>query len=124
MNLLKLLIPSWRFFDKQGDTVTLYCQVGDGAWEKCLKAPPRHLGNLFLNGKGNLYLLSQNLVERLAQDADQNIETKESFRLVKNLVEHRLSEKIMGGKFRFKLTIKPANGAPEFDLLTSAEYDL
>ena len=128
MNLLKILIPSWRFFDRAGDLSQLYfkAHTGNGNygfWQEVLIPPKRHLGNFVLNPQGNLYLASQALVERLVQEISEDdqgvmtpefIEHQSAFKLVKNLVEVSLKERNSSfQRFQFMIKVIPASGAAQ-----------
>lgn len=128
MNLWRLIIPSWRFFDRAGDTAILYVRkTGSAApWTPVLVPPTRNLGNLFLNPTGNLYLACQGLVNRLVEEISDHqgptdeVEQWDSFLLVKNLVEHQLGATTVS--YQFKIEIAPAHGERTYTLLTSKEY--
>lgn len=133
MNLWRLLIPSWRFFDRAGDTAILYVRKdgkkpNENQWQPVLHPPSRTLANLFLNPQGNLYLAAQGMVTRLAEEISQNqsspqdIEQWDSFLLVKNLVIHHLDQTT--SSYQFKIEISPAAGEDAYSLLTSKEYQL
>lgn len=128
MNLWRMIIPSWRFFDRAGDTAILYARssASKELWKPVLVQPTRTLVNLFLNPSSNLYLACQGLVNRLAEEisshqgSPEEIEHWDSFLLVKRLVAHQLDAASVS--YQFKIEISPANGQGPYTLLTSKEY--
>jgi hypothetical protein len=70
--LLRVLFPSFRFFDDVAPLPTLYVRTGDGAalgpWQPALQAPPRRLRHALWNPEGNLHLAHGSLLERLISD--------------------------------------------------------
>lgn len=74
--LLRLLFPSWAFFDRVTDIPTLEIRRGsteDGRapWTSALSAPARSLRHVVYNPEGTAHLLLQSAVDRFAVDAEQ-----------------------------------------------------
>ena len=97
--LLRLLIPSWRFFEEVGEVPELLHREGSGVnnmgpWKRTLKRPTR---GLLLNAYENLYLAQKGLLGHLLADiADikelkpQKVLTLQSYQLVANMVGEEL----------------------------------
>lgn len=130
MNLLKPLIPSWRFFDQVGDQTRLWVRTRIkneifGAWTLCLQKPKRRPMNLFLNAKGNLYLAEQAAVDRLAQELEtaKDIENSISFRIVKQIALEFVAGTAAPRpilKYQFRIEVL---GSENYDALISQEYE-
>lgn len=124
MNILRVLIPTWRFFDETGSVANLYCKTKT-TWVLVLKKPSRGLLNLFFNPEGNLYLAQQSLVENLMHDISllpdstdpELITQKVSYQLVNQLVKAQLP---VGTKYQFKITVQTTQEKP-YDAITSKE---
>lgn len=96
MNFLRILFPTWKFFNRLGTVPELlYRMNGQVEWTPAFVKPNRTFFNLFLNPEGNLYLAKQSLVERLLYDSQRtkNLEKEISFQLLKNHIEHLVKER-------------------------------
>ena len=103
VSLVRVLVPSWRFFDDLQVTPTLLVRVAPdgapfGAWRPVLAPPPRSVVHLVWNPAGNLLLAQQSLLERLLMDVAEwddgdprGPETLVSYQLVLNLVRARIA---------------------------------
>ena len=141
ISLVRVLLPSWRFFDDLQVTPTLLVRVagdiGDlGEWVAVLTPPARSALQLVWNPEGNLRLAQHAVLERLLMDVSDrdadatNIEALVSYELVLNLarcsVEH--DQRFAGARrFQFKLVeqrpqIGDGAGLAGDDLLISREY--
>lgn len=135
MNFLKILIPSWRFFDQPGTRFILEIRVKAsakapwGEWEKAfLTIPSRKWFHLFLNPSGNLYLARVSAVDRLALEAQETkaaehelLEKSASYQIVKSLATQSLErEKHFFYQFGVR-GINPGEVLGEF-VLISPEY--
>lgn len=125
MNLVKILIPSWRFFDRPSDLAFLYVrtQTKDGiwsAWRPCLNPPLTKITNLFLNPMGNLYLACQSLVNRFAEEVS-NHQTHTSLDYIKRLVTETVDTQDLHA-YQFRIEVTPVNGAEPFELFVSEEF--
>lgn len=118
--LLRALFPSWRFFDRLGEVPRLWFRfvpgkegAATGEWKECLAPEARGSGTLFLNGRGNLRLAANSLLEQLLVDAadlpagkDAAILDSVSYELTRRLVAYRIrSQCAMGDRFQFKITV-------------------
>ncbi|MCC6771609.1 MAG: hypothetical protein IT360_10415 [Gemmatimonadaceae bacterium] len=134
--LLRVLLPSWRFFDDIEQTTALIVRVARagepfGPWRAVLPVPTRGPLHLVWNPAGNLLLAQHALLERLLSDVAEwdegrtpGLETLVSYQLVLNLVR---SEIVAGvwpgadGRIQFKLVDATAPAAAA-DLLISREH--
>lgn len=97
--LMRVLFPSWRFFEAIAPAPTLSHRVVDGAgefgpWLDTLPPVPRPPWFWAFHPAGNLRLACASLVEHLAHDLDDGprdgITAQVSYQLVQRLVESRL----------------------------------
>ena len=127
---LKILIPSWRFFNETGAIPRLYVrtfQSGqlENSWVPVLKAPRRRWYSFFVNPEGGLYHAVCNALEFLLTHPDH----KDANRVIHRYVRyHLLRERgvLPGGRYQFKVTaLQFVKGqAVEEDSLLSSEEDL
>ena len=72
----RVLLPSWRFFDRSGESAVeapqLWIRVTETEWMPALepKKRGRSIGALFFNARENLNLALQSLVDRMAGELD------------------------------------------------------
>lgn len=133
--VLRLLFPSWKFFDRPGHLIRLdyRLQHADSAitsnWQPVLQSQKRTWTCLFLNPQGNLHLACQSLVEQLVtqiQNTPENqldsIFESTSYQLVKNLAySHAIQNSGLKNQYSFfqlRITID------EDDTLVSPLYGL
>lgn len=103
--VLKLLLPSWNFFNDFDEVTQLeFCVRRDGAGESAwqpLHPPhsPHNWGRGFFNPAGNLELLEKSLIDRVATALRENPDTppsgfasSEAGMLLARIVRGRLSE--------------------------------
>jgi hypothetical protein len=137
--LVRVLFPSWRFFDDvQASPILLVRLLGGdgrpGEWRSILTPKPRAWPrDLFWNPVGNLQLAEHVLLERLLGEVaewdaagDAAVDALVSYELVANLVRAKLAS-MPGGRtathFQFKLVEAPEAPSAEFaDLLISREH--
>jgi hypothetical protein len=134
--LLRCVFPSWRFFEEIEPGPELGYRVAArgeefGPWRRALVAPPRALGSLVVNARGNLHLCYQSLVERLCDDIDEarattpeELEELVSYQLVQRLVRGLVTERDANAEsgearervyqFRLKSDEGGASGDAEF----------
>ena len=120
LSLVKILIPSWRFFDDTGPIPKLYVRVQQGgqlenSWLPALTPPKRHWYSLFINPEGNFYHAVCNALEHLLQHP----ENKDANRIIHRYVRHHLIherglQRI--GTYQFKVTVDE-----QISLLSSEE---
>lgn len=127
--LLRVLIPSWRFFDDVGHVSKLYYQIGPyGPWQPCFQPQQRHWYQLFLNPHTNLRMALNSIVERLSMeisDLDENkISESITYQLVENLVRHQVkSIEPKAQNFRFKIVVSsPVSNEADYNALISKEH--
>ena len=125
---LRVLLPSWRFFDEVAPTLALQARVAHaagvfGAWQQlvpALRSAPRPLRALFLDAEGNLRLAHYGLLERLQSDLaelpadDPSAEALVSYALVLRLVRRALGgrpDTTPGARAQFRLTASVPGGA-------------
>ena len=69
MDLLRALVPSWRFFDAPAAVPAVEVRdPGDAAWTPLPGAPPRRWYAFAWNPGGNVALAEHSLVEHLSYD--------------------------------------------------------
>lgn len=73
LQLVRVLVPSWRFFDDVQDVPRLHARYGRdedalGPWLEVIDVPPRRLRALLFNPEGNATLLRHAMLERLEAD--------------------------------------------------------
>lgn len=76
MSLLRLFLPSWRFFDDATTGIVLKVRVARvgapaGPWVEVLTPPTRRVHHVLWNPAGNQALAAYSLVERLLLDASE-----------------------------------------------------
>lgn len=99
LQLLKLFLPTWKFFDHVGLVPVVYFRMGDqeghlSQWRKVIEVPERQWMNFILNPKGNWIshqhtALHQLLNDNLKFEVD-DLEKSNSFQFIKSLVEQKL----------------------------------
>lgn len=132
LDILRVLLPSWRFFDDVAGSPTLLIRCGAndgqlGPWQTVSLASPRKPGSLFIHPRGNLALAHHTLLEHLLSDvaelddrlgadaAADAVPSLVSYRLVTRLAraqlashgERREPEDASARRFQFKLTVFP-----------------
>lgn len=112
LQILRALIPSWRFFDEPAPVPTLLARVSaidgePGPWLECLpkSGEPRSWGRLFLNSEENCALAARALLGQLLDDLDDSHGSRAvSLGLVENLVASRISGTSPRFSFQFKIS--------------------
>lgn len=130
LSLFRVFFPSWRFFEDTCGRPALYARIEKGVWKSVLEKPQRSFFSLFFNPEGNLFLAYGSLLERLLKDASELQAGEEgqlldsvSYRLVRNLVESKLSLS-PGVQYQFKVCVSGEAATREFeqDALISSEH--
>jgi len=117
--LLRSLLPSWRFFEDVEPGPELSFRVLPlGDWRPAIE--PAKTRGFFLNPRGNLSLLEQSLAEQLLAELD-GVEVSQaaglvSYQLVQGLVEARVRELGLGTASRYQFRLR-------FDTAESSEYE-
>ena len=145
--LVRVLIPSWRFFDNISESPLLLARVANpdapfGPWLPVLHPPRRALRDVLWNPGGNLALACNALVEHLVADLadfdesgadfDESgaIRAEElvSYQLVLNLVRSTLaarSQPATGIRLQFKLAERASTTtSTPGDVMISLEHAL
>jgi hypothetical protein len=129
--LLRVLVPSWRFFGELSHSSHLFYRVDGGEWLECLPRTQsrRSLGSLFLNPRGNLRLACNTLVDQLlmeletvTEDQAETLVATTSYRLVENLVRHQFAGICGLTQFQFKITTVAIETGEAVDAIVSAEH--
>lgn len=138
--LVRVLIPSWRFFDDISESPLLLARVANpdapfGPWLPVLHPPRRALRDVLWNPGGNLALACNALVDNLVSDLadfDESgaIRAEElvSYQLVLNLVRSTLaarSQPATGIRLQFKLAERASTTtSTPGDVMISLEHAL
>lgn len=125
--VLKLLLPSWNFFNDFAEVTRLdfcWCDSDAARDENWQPLHPDHstadLLRIFYNPHGNLELLEKSLIDRIAtglrehSDAVVNFEDSEAGGLLRRLVSSRLQGLDARGaplRFRFRVVIVAPEGS-------------
>ena len=93
--LLRLLFPSWAFFDSVGDVPRLQARVTlhdgvFGPWRDVLHAPPRTWRSVLYHPEGTAHLALQSAVDRLAVECAQGEPDSTSCALVAAIAEREV----------------------------------
>lgn len=125
-SLLRMFLPSWRFFDDASTGLVLkvrWTPAGGapGAWIEVLPPPVRRPWHVLWNPEGNRTLAAYSLLERFLQDAGEDGRTAEtSYALVAALARGELA-RIGGGAsgsgYEFKVCDRLSTG--DEDLVVS-----
>ena len=114
VQLLRMLLPSWRFFEELGDVPRLEFREGSddslGPWQPVIVPLRRSMRRLVYNPDGNLALACESLLQQLIGDvADLAQPTSDvvaglvSYRLTRNLVEQRIAKDASAYQFQVVL---------------------
>lgn len=122
--LLRVLIPSWRFFSRPSAVPKLYARAVQGgqlgsSWLPVLTPPRLRWYSLFINPEGNLYHASCNALEHLLVEPNDAEARRIIHRTVKRfLINSRQLE--ANGAYQFKVSIVQLfdGKAVEEDILT------
>lgn len=124
-SLLRVLVPSWRFFEDVCEQPSLYIRNGDsptrmGPWRECLPLASPQVLDLLSNPEGNLALACNGVLQQLLADsawmsADQ-LHQSVSYRLTRQLVIYFQRP---DGYFQFKLCAALPGEAPEDVVISS-----
>ena len=124
---IRVLIPSWRLFDRVGLIPRVYVRTGldsggEGDWISVLEAPRVTWWGLFLNPEGNLHHAFCNAVDRLVDDPQNSANQK----VVRKIVHYHLKQRLMwppGRAFQFKVVVRKHSAGPwlEQDVLISGK---
>ena len=112
--MLRVLFPSWNFFDRKGEQFELQFQnMSDKSalWQMFfISASPRNFLNLFFNAPYNLQLAYKSNVDRFMAEAQgltrAQIENLESYKFIERMISfERIKAQKLTGEFRFRLLL-------------------
>lgn len=116
--LLRLLFPSWAFFDRVTEVPLLQARVTahdgtPGPWRDVLRAPPRTWRSVLYHPKGTAHLALQSAVDRLAASCHQGEPDDISGDLVAAIAEQQVRAWIAPsdqplGKWQWRIIAAPA----------------
>lgn len=142
MNLLRIFIPSWRFFDELGQITTVFhrTRLADqsdfGPWKKSILKPTQSPAAFLFNPAGNLYLATQAVVQQLMVDIQNlkneadttSLEQFSSFQLLQKHIELQLRKtnpQLVPLFFQIKISVTDPNQPQNnYDAVVSKEYSL
>ena len=106
--LVRLLIPSWRFFDDVGTVPHLEYRVEkDGAasaWFPVLEVLHERKSSLFVNPEGLLHLAFKSVVERAVSERNEGQTSSVTEELLRRIVRRRIPQhKGARGQYRILL---------------------
>lgn len=95
--LIRIFIPSWRFFGAAGTPLRLeYRRRLEGGaaaeWQRAIHPPANEFSRIVFNPKGNLYLASISIVERFISEIQSRHEAPALHSLVENIVRRTARE--------------------------------
>ncbi len=135
MGFIRVLIPTWRFFDRLGRVPELLFRVKFGGkfgpWLPVLEKPTRKFYHLFLNPEGNLHLAYNTLVDRVLDDSQNksiDFENQISFQQIKNLVHQKAltSATKETTHFEFKVSVTQYEKSAPYviEVFKTSEYEI
>ena len=126
LNLIKPMLPSWKFYDDYSETIMLFYRsdVSD-IWKPLYRTPKTSLKALFINDQGNMPLAIHSHIGQLLNDIEKHdgqipFEQTLSYKLTVNMVQAVIGH---GKKFQFKLASVSKKGIIEEDILLSPFYE-
>lgn len=133
LNLIKPLIPSWKFYDDFEETLLLFYRAKHseeepfGEWAPLYQNPKATIQSLFVN-QGNLVLAAHSHIQQLVYDIefhDPKIPFEESlsYKITQNLVSYAIRKKYAPDFiYQFKLAAVDLHAHPREDILISPIY--
>jgi hypothetical protein len=133
LNLIKPLIPSWKFYDDFEETLLLFYRAKHtddetfSEWAPLYQNPRATLSSLFVN-RGNLVLAAQSHIQQLTHDIELHdtnkpFEDSLSYKITQNLVSYAIRKKYPEGfTYQFKLASVDLLAHPREDILISPIY--
>jgi hypothetical protein len=131
--LLRVLFPSWRFFENIGVNSQLHVRWREvdapwSEWREALVAPQRRWTALFHNPDGNLHFAKQSAVEHLVSEAElrpDGLSESVPYSIVRRIAEGSVLDLAVRSarisEFQFKIVqLDSADGSFE-DFLVSGE---
>jgi len=135
LNLIKPLIPSWKFYDDFEETRLLFYRAKHSEeeafseWAPLYQNPKASLATLFIN-QGNLVLAAQSHVQQLLHDIEYHddktpFEETLSYKITQNLVSYAIKKKYPERfTYQFKLSSVDLEAHPREDILVSPIYQV
>lgn len=136
LNLIKPLIPSWKFYDDFEETRLFFYRIKKSEsevfsdWTPLYQVPSPKLMHFFINPQGNLILAAQSHIQTLIDDIEHHdvqlpFEETLSYKITKNFIHYALSRKFTNGEFyQFKLASSNLEAKPLEDIIVSPLYSL
>ena len=130
LNLIKPLIPSWKFYDDFEETRLLFYRVkADEAevfseWAPLYQNSKATFSTLFIN-QGNLSLAAQSHMQQLLSDIETHdnktsFEENLSYKITQNLVVYAITKKYTGAfAYQFKVASVDVTAKPREDIIIS-----
>lgn len=112
--LLRLLFPSWAFFDHAGDVPSLEVRPQPAqldVWYPVVQPPARRWWHLLLNPRGTQALAEQTLVERWHSEVEESEESVGTRALVERLVAEYVrasGDSRVGPSWEYRLVVDSA----------------
>jgi hypothetical protein len=135
LNLIKPLIPSWKFYDDFEETRLLFfrVKVSDeetfSEWAPLYQTPRPALKAFFINHQGNLILAAQSHIQTLIHDIGEHndqtpFQDSLTYKITKNLVSYALKKKFTKAFiYQFKLASVNEKAEVQEDILVSPLYE-
>ena len=115
LQLMRVIIPSWRFFDQPDEPLRLEWRANtESGWTPLLTPRRRPFFSIIFNPNGNVSFAAHALLEQLISDlsdSDSNgneIAIQVSSALVQNLVRQQLTERGALGSTPFQFRVRAA----------------
>jgi hypothetical protein len=133
LNLIRPLIPSWKFYDEFSETRLLFYRAKNSddeafsEWAPLYQNSKPTLMGLFVN-QGNLVLAAQSHIQQLLHDIEIHegslpFEETLSYKITQNLVIYAIRKKYpLSFTYQFKLAAVDLMAQPREDILISPLY--
>jgi len=134
LNLIKPLIPSWKFYDEFEETRLFFYRIKKSEddifsdWIALYQVPKANFKNFFINPRGNLILAAQSHIHALLDDIEHHDPHKPFFenlnyKITKNFIHYALHLKYpKESSYQFKLASVNLNAEPIDDIIISPLY--
>ncbi|MFP5519165.1 MAG: hypothetical protein ACLGGX_04635 [Bdellovibrionia bacterium] len=123
MYFLRVLFPTWRFFEKQGHTFQVWLQLkNQTSWTPLIPKNRHSIKYLFFNPYGNFQHAIRSCAEQfiieISKNTSQNIENNPRYLTLRNFCALTSNA---SGPWRFKITAhSPQNPTDQEDVFISA----
>ncbi len=131
LDLIKPLIPSWKFYDDFEETRLFYYRFKKtentpmSEWIPVYQTPTPKLQHLFLNPTTNVILAAHSHIGVLLNDIEEQstLENHNSYKLAKNFITFYLEQKYHSLlSYQFKLAVAAEDASPVEDIILSPLY--